>query len=209
GDETGDRQAVLGHARGEGSSCRRDDDSVDGRKPARVDRRDGDSCRRRRRGEERGDDDGDRPQEAVHSKPPNFGACCVSRMPGPVSSSGVKKLECRPTPFAASLSRNCGFRPVHRSGDNSRLRLPNVCESSSGGFATKTSWRVITSDSMRKTSVTCVIRRLPSTSLEICTSRSKALEICSRIARSGRSTPAVSTSVSRRLSASRGEFAWI
>ena len=43
-----------------------------------------------------------------------------------------------------------------------------------------------------------VMRREPSTSREIWTSRSNALEICSRIARSGRSTPAVSTSVSSR-----------
>ena len=55
----------------------------------------------------------------------------------------------------------------------------------------------------------CVTRREPSTRREIWTSTSNALEICSRIARSGRSTPAVSTSVSRRESASRGEFAWI
>ena len=54
-----------------------------------------------------------------------------------------------------------------------------------------------------------VIRREPSTRREIWISRSNALEICSRIARRGRSTPAVSTSVSRRDSASRGEFAWI
>ena len=46
--------------------------------------------------------------------------------------------------------------------------------------------------------MTCVIRREPSTRRWIWTSRSKALEICSRIARSGRSTPAVRTSVSRR-----------
>ena len=38
---------------------------------------------------------------------------------------------------------------------------------------------------------------------------SSALEICSRIAWSGISSPDISTSVSSRLSASRGEFAWI
>ena len=55
----------------------------------------------------------------------------------------------------------------------------------------------------------CVTRREPSTSRSICTSTSNALAICSRIARCGSSTPAVSTSVSSRASASRGEFAWI
>ena len=43
-----------------------------------------------------------------------------------------------------------------------------------------------------------LMRREPSTSRVICTRRSKALATCSRIARSGRSTPAVSTRVSRR-----------
>ncbi len=65
------------------------------------------------------------------------------------------------------------------------------------------------SDSIRSTSVTCVTRRLPSTRREIWITTSNALAICSRIARSGSSTPAVSTSVSRRESASRGELAWI
>ena len=73
----------------------------------------------------------------------------------------------------------------------------------------KTSWSVITSDSIRSTSVMWVIRREPSTSRAIWMSRSKALEICSRMARCGSSTPAVSTSVSSRDRASRGVLAWI
>ena len=63
------------------------------------------------------------------------------------------------------------------------------------------------SDSIRSTSVMWVMRRVPSTRRETWTIRSNALEICSRMARSGRSTPAVSTSVSVLARASRGLFA--
>ena len=58
--------------------------------------------------------------------------------------------------------------------------------------------------SMPCTSVTCVTRRVPSRSRVICTTTSTAEAICSRIARSGRSMPAMSTRVSRRAIASRG-----
>ena len=40
---------------------------------------------------------------------------------------------------------------------------PLAAACSSGGFAMKTSWRVMTSDSILRTSVTCEIRREPST----------------------------------------------
>ena len=73
----------------------------------------------------------------------------------------------------------------------------------------KMSCIVTTSDSIRSTSVMCVMRREPSTRRETWTIRSNAADDCSRMARSGRSTPAVSTSVSTRLMASRGVFAWI
>ena len=73
----------------------------------------------------------------------------------------------------------------------------------------KTSCRVIVSPSMRRASVMWVMRRDPSTRREIWTIRSNAAAICSRIARKGRSTPAVSTSVSRRARASRGVLAWM
>ena len=62
------------------------------------------------------------------------------------------------------------------------------------------------SPSMPCTSVTCVMRRVPSRSREIWTIRFTAEAICSRMARSGRSIPAMSTSVSRRATASRGEL---
>ena len=72
----------------------------------------------------------------------------------------------------------------------------------------KTSWRVITSPSMRSTSVTWVIRREPSLSRLWCTIRSTAEATCSRIARIGRSMPAISTIVSMRARVSRGPLEW-
>ncbi len=62
----------------------------------------------------------------------------------------------------------------------------------------------MTSPSMPTTSVIVTIRRLPSRSRVWWTIRSIALATCSRIARTGRSTPAISTIVSSRESASRG-----
>ena len=61
---------------------------------------------------------------------------------------------------------------------------------------------------MPTTSVMAVIRRVPSLSRTCWMIRSIALEACSRIARTGRSMPAISTIVSTRDSASRGLFAW-
>src|SRR5919112_1870666 len=57
------------------------------------------------------------------------------------------------------------------------------------------------------TSVTCVARRVPSRSRVSWTTTSTAEAICSRMARSGRSMPAMSTRVSSRAMASRGELA--
>ena len=73
---------------------------------------------------------------------------------------------------------------MHESGESRRLTCAAAL-SSSGGLARKMSCSVITSDSMRNTSVTWLIRREPSTSRVIWTRRSKALATCSRIARSG------------------------
>src|SRR3954447_13202828 len=58
------------------------------------------------------------------------------------------------------------------------------------------------------TSVTCVTRRVPSRSRVSWTTTSTAEAICSRMARSGRAMPAMSTRVSRRAMPSRGELAW-
>ena len=66
---------------------------------------------------------------------------------------------------------------------------------------------VITSPSTRATSVMCVMRRRPSTNRWVWMIRSNALAIWSRMAFSGRSKPAVSTSVSVRARASRGLLA--
>ena len=72
----------------------------------------------------------------------------------------------------------------------------------------KRSCSVITSDSIRCTSVMGETRREPSSNRSRWTIRSSADETCCRIARTGRSYPAISTIVSMRWSASRGEFAW-
>src|SRR5918994_748029 len=98
------------------------------------------------------------------------------------TSSRSKNVGGRATPEAAIFSRKWGLSPVQPSGERSASVRPAAGESSSGGFATKMSWRVTTSDSMRSTSVMFVTRREPSTRREIWISRSNALEICSRIA---------------------------
>ena len=66
----------------------------------------------------------------------------------------------------------------------------------------------MTSPSIRSTSVTWVIRRVPSLRRAWCTIRSTAEATCSRMARTGRSMPAISTSVSRREQVSRGPLEW-
>ena len=63
------------------------------------------------------------------------------------------------------------------------------------------------SPSMPTTSVTWLMRREPSRKRSTWTMRLSADAICSRMARVGRSKPAISTIVSRRASASRGALA--
>jgi hypothetical protein len=65
---------------------------------------------------------------------------------------------------------------------------------------------VMVSPSIPVISVTCVMRRDPSFMRVWCTISWIAAATCSRIARMGRSTPAISTIVSMRARASRGEF---
>ena len=65
----------------------------------------------------------------------------------------------------------------------------------------------MTSPSIPTTSVMWVIRRLPSLSRVWWMIRSMAAAICSRMARTGSSMPAISTIVSIRASESRGELA--
>ncbi len=66
----------------------------------------------------------------------------------------------------------------------------------------------MTSPSMPSTSLIATIRRLPSRIRACWTMRSIALATWSRIARTGSSTPAMSTIVSRRDRLSRGLLAW-
>ena len=71
----------------------------------------------------------------------------------------------------------------------------------------KTSCVVMMSPSMPTISVIAVMRRVPSLRRVCWMMRSTALDTCSRMARTGRSMPAISTIVSRRASASRGVLA--
>jgi hypothetical protein len=66
----------------------------------------------------------------------------------------------------------------------------------------------MTSPSMPCTSVMWVMRRVPSRRRDRCTIRSSAEAICSRMARTGRSKPAMRVMVSMRASVSRGLLEW-
>ena len=104
---------------------------------------------------------------------------------------------------ARTSASSAGRRPVGRS---SPTIVPSAAIESNSN--SKRSWSVITSDSIRCTSVTWVTRREPSSRRSRWITRSSADEICWRIALIGRSIPAISTIVSIRASASRGELAW-
>ncbi len=99
----------------------------------------------------------------------------------------------RSMPRLRNFSWNTGRRPVGRSA-------PTIVRSGATDWISnsKMSWSWMTSDSMRSTSTTWVTRREPSSSRSMCTSRSSAAEMCWRIARSGRSKPAIMTMVSMR-----------
>src|SRR5204862_8283881 len=81
----------------------------------------------------------------------------------------------RSTPFVLSFDRKPGRRLVGSSGAMTRPALAPP----SGTWAQKMSCRVITSPSMPAISVIWMIFRDPSTSREMCTSRSKPPAICS------------------------------
>jgi len=95
---------------------------------------------------------------------------------------------------------NLGRMPVPVKYPCTRPSLIPVCTNR------KMSCMTITSPSIPCTSVIWLILRAPSGSRSRCTTRSNAEAICSRIARSGRSIPAISTIVSTRASVSRGVF---
>ena len=70
------------------------------------------------------------------------------------------------------------------------------------------SCRTSLTDFVDSTSVRLVIRREPSLKRVWWTIRSTADATCSRIARTGRSMPAISTMVSMRARVSRGPLEW-
>ena len=106
-------------------------------------------------------------------------------------------------PRFSNLFRKVGRRPVETRLPT-KTRSPVICSI----LQVKSSCIVITSDSIRCTSLIEVMRRPPSSSRSIWITRSSADETCWRTARSGISKPAIITIVSRRPRASRAEFAW-
>src|SRR3972149_3168494 len=101
-------------------------------------------------------------------------------------------------PWTSKRSTNLGRMPVG-------LRRPWILPSRTPVCSkTKTSCMTMTSPSMPWTSVMLVILRVPSLRRDWWTMRSTAEAICSRMARTGRSTPAMRTIVSSRESMSRG-----
>src|SRR6185312_11945498 len=112
------------------------------------------TCARRRGGERSRDPR----QGGCEEAPPHWNA--PSKLFAPKAGRGAsglsscpKKLGGRTTPFVDSFSRKWGFSPVAPSGESSRVRPALGLCSSSGGRASKMSWSVITSDSIRSTSV--------------------------------------------------------
>ncbi len=108
------------------------------------------------------------------------------------------------TPRSASRSRNFGRSPVG-------VRCPDgrPPRSRPSGTRWKTSCSSTTSPSRPWSSTIDDTTRWPSGSRSTWMIRSMALATCSRMARMGRSNPAISTMVSRRESASRADGAWI
>src|SRR5215217_2235337 len=105
-------------------------------------------------------------------------------------------------PWTSNFSTNLGRMPVG-------LRRPWILPSTTPVCSnTNTSCMTMTSPSMPWTSVMFTILRVPSLRRDCWTMMSTAEAICSRMARTGRSTPAISTIVSRRESMSRGLLAW-
>ncbi len=108
----------------------------------------------------------------------------------------------RATPLDAKRDMNVGRYPVGRSSPWTRPSRMPVCSNR------KTSCVRMTSSSIAYTSVMFRTFRVPSFRRAVCTMMSTAAVICSRIVRSGRSTPAMRTIVSIRRSMSSGLFAW-
>ena len=134
-------------------------------------------------------------------------AACRLRRPRIVSGSPGRRWRRarweRRMPMSGNVSANRGRRPVDRSDAPERPCSSTPARKSNMNM----SCSVMTSPSMPSTSVMWVMRRVPSFSRDWCTIRLIADAICSRMARCGRSTPAISTIVSSRDSASRGALA--
>src|SRR5581483_1782452 len=107
-------------------------------------------------------------------------------------------------PLSASRSPNFGRMPVDFRWPRNRPFSSTLIPKSNRNR----SWRTTTSPSIPCTSLTWVTRRVPSRRRVRWTMRSTAEAICSRMARTGRSIPAISTMVSMRASVSRGELEW-
>ena len=120
-------------------------------------------------GDERREDPANRPHRRRSATLAAVGRC--AKMPAG-----------RSIPRFSNLCRKTGRRPV-------ALRLPLIVPSGANEsiLNSKMSWSVITSDSMRCTSVTAVTRREPSSIRSMWQIMSSAEETCCRIARTGRS----------------------
>ena len=108
--------------------------------------------------------------------------------PSPCATPGTLRAATRRL-FLRACSANVGRRPVGTSRPSSPLG-PGRC--------LKTSWRRIVSPSMPCTSVMAVTMRRPSGKRSSWMMTSIAALTCSRMARTGRSKPAMSTIVSSR-----------
>src|SRR5690606_8472728 len=116
------------------------------------------------------------------------------------NGSGSNRSAGSRMPWFSRSSEKVGRIPV-------ALRRPMYLPSSSTPMPKsnrKRSCRVMISPSMPSTSVMWVMRRVPSLRRETWTIRLMADATCSRIARTGRSKPAMSTMVSIRDRVSRG-----
>ena len=177
--EPGDRHAVLEQARGFRADGR-DERHAQRRERARVG-----GCMRTVAA-----DAADAEASASRKKLERGAASLVARRSRLRRTTRAPGRSRRPRRTTAA-GRRCSRRASRGSAASGRSRgaaraggeLPRGLAPPSGGAATKMSCSVTTSDSMPITSEMCVTRREPSTSRWICTSRSKALAICSRIAR--------------------------
>ena len=99
-------------------------------------------------------------------------------------------------------------RGTWAAGRPPRSRRPGGRRTDVRGTKRNSCWSRMTSPSRPWTSSTDMMRRAPSDARSSCTITLMAEAICSRMARTGRSKPAISTMVSSRARASRAVLAW-